>query len=387
MRLSFSLFGSLTILSLFSVACSSESTTGGAGGTGTGGDATSGGTGSTTGGTGNGVGGTGNATGGAGNGVGGTGTGTGGTGTDGSLGASVCPATLEVMEPVLTGKTLATVATAPGYPGGGNGFLEGPVWVDGALYVSHIREYANSNATAPAQIMKLNGSNLEVFIADAGTNGLALLGGTTVLAASQMAQGLVEYDFAAPATAPTERVTSYESKSFNSPNDLVIRADGNIYFTDPNYQCNGTACEQGTNRVYRVSPGGEVSTIPATGISIPNGIALSPDGNTLYVAGNGNLLQYPVMADGTVGASSQFAAVSGVDGMTVDCAGNLYATVHNQNNVSVYRPDGSLIGDLAVGSSVTNVAFGGADRKTLYVTTYTSREVKSVTLEVPGYPY
>jgi gluconolactonase len=178
------------------------------------------------------------------------------------------------------------------------------------------------------------------------------------------------------------------SKNFNSPNDLAVRADENVYFTDPAYQCNGTGCGQGgTKRAYRVSPSGEVTPITTTNAT-PNGIALSPDGSKLYVAGDTEIQVFTLNSDGSImGNGATFAAVSGVDGMTVDCAGNLYATVHAQGKISVYEPTGTPIGDLAVGSNVTNVAFGGADMTTLYITTYSTKEVRSVTLEVPGLPY
>lgn len=323
-------------------------------------------------------------------GAGGTGSGgivgAGGAGTGGgSQAAFTCPAGI-TGTPDLTGKTVGEVATAPSIGGDAQVFLEGPVWVNGALYVSHIRKWGDQ---PPANILKLNGTTLEEFIPDAGSNGLALRADGKIVAADHKAFGLVAFDPNAPSAAPVPVVTEYMGKGFNSPNDLTIRADGNIYFTDPAYQC-GQNCPQGNQngqkRVYRVDPTGVVSTI-ASAQGDPNGIALSPDGNTLYVAGSSNMEKFTVAADGSVGAASPFAQVSSVDGLGVDCAGNVYATVHPQNKVDVYKPDGTLHGSISVPSSVTNVAFGGADNKTLYITTYGDGKLYSVTLDIPGYPY
>lgn len=377
MRLSFSLFGSLTILSLLSVACSSASTTGGAGGTGTGGDATSGGTGNTTGGNANGVGGTG--TGGTGSG----GTGTGGTGTGGSLGASVCPATLDVTEPVLTGKTVTPIASR-----NGSGLFEGPVWTGEKLLISFIDWTAGGSGPNVSSVLELQGTTLVEFLApaNAGTNGMALRSDGKIVAASQRIHGLFAFDPTNAAAAQETIVDMYESAGFNSPNDLTIRADGTIYFTDPNWNC-GNECPQGgaNNRVYRVTAAGVAQAIDPPHDK-PNGIALSPDGNTLYVGGNdAGIKKYALAADGTIGAMTDFAAQQGVDGMTVDCAGNVYATVNGDGKVVVFSPSGAPLGEFTGLTSATNVAFGGADRKTLYITHELS--LKSVTLEVPGYPY
>jgi gluconolactonase len=122
--------------------------------------------------------------------------------------------------------------------------------------------------------------------------------------------------------------------------------------------------------------------------SRPNGIVLSLDENTLYVGdvGNKSITKYTVSADGTVTTASAAPFVAQtksdtVDGMCVDCAGNVYAST--SNGVEVYSPAGSYIGTVPTGEA-SNCTFGGTDRKTLYVT---SRAVlKYVTLNVPGLP-
>lgn len=366
----------------FAAACS------GSGGDGTGGSGAdtgagadtgtgSGGTGSGAtdgGGNATGAGGSGNATGAGGNGSGGDGTGGGGSGNPWT-----CPSGLEGMTPTLTGLSVADVATAPAL-GGDNSFLEGPVWIDGTLYVSQIRDYGDQ---PPARVLKLDGSTLSEFIPNSGSNGLAVNGAGQLVAASHGVRGITFFDLANPAAAPTGTI---DTGPFNSPNDLTIRGDGNIYFTDPTYQCSG--CGVAKN-AYRISPSGAATAInPPHGQ--PNGIALSPDGNTLYIAGNdAGIQKYAVMTDGSLGSATQFAATQGIDGMTVDCAGNLYATVGA--NIQVFTPveeaNKMPIGSITVGGSTTNVAFGGPNMTTLYITRYDNIVLRSVELDIPGLPY
>src|SRR6185312_16894109 len=103
----------------------------------------------------------------------------------------------------------------------------------------------------------------------------------------------------------------------------------------------------------------------------PNGVTLSADEKTLYVAGTDGVFSYPVLADGSVtpGSGKRLDAFNGgADGMGMDCAGNLYITA--QQRIVVLSPEGKEIGSIAVtgAESVTNVAFGGSDRKTLFIT-------------------
>lgn len=312
-----------------------------------------------------------------------------GSGGSGNSASSVCPSGYEGKTPTLPATPSWTQITAPSVEDQ-NRFLEGPVWDGTHLYVSHIRDWGDP--TAPARILRLEGNSLVEFVKDdlAGTNGLALYNDGRIIAASQRVQGLLLFDFDDPNAMPEVLVNEYQGKAFNSPNDLAVRSDGNVYFTDPDYQC--SQCPQDTNRLYHVKPNGEVVGV-TTAYSSPNGVALSLDESVLYVAGNGmGITAYQLDTEGNIGASSTFAnaqnSISGVDGMTLDCAGNLYATEHSQKLVKIYAPGGTYVGQLAVPSSqgVTNVAFGGPERKTLYVTTY-SNELYAVELDIPGLPY
>src|SRR5262249_17953527 len=122
----------------------------------------------------------------------------------------------------------------------------------------------------------------------------------------------------------------WEGKRFNSPNDLTIDTKGRVYFTDPRY-AGGEKREIDTESVYRINPDGKVTQI-ITDVQKPNGIALSPDMKTLYLAdsnprGNQHLLAFPLNADGSVGKKRllhDFGKQRGIDGMSVDVQGNIY---------------------------------------------------------------
>ena len=112
-------------------------------------------------------------------------------------------------------------------------------------------------------------------------------------------------------------------------------------------------------------------------------MALSPDEKTLYVGSEGNeIWKYPVNNDGSLGGRNKFAETGSSDGMAVDCAGNLYVA---SNAIKVFAPGGMKLGEISVGVTPSNAAFGGADRKTLYITA--GDKLYSIGLNVPGFPY
>ncbi len=176
--------------------------------------------------------------------------------------------------------------------------------------------------------------------------------------------------------------------AFDTLNDVVARNDGTLYVTDPGYF--GAPI---VNRLYRISPDGQVR-IAATFMDLPrpNGVALSPDEKKLYVSFTSPALgtlpfvrTYDVRDDGTLGASAKFVelgpADSSPDGLAVDTDGNLYVAM--REGIAVYKPDGTSWGTLAVAERPTGMAFGGADRKTLYITT-AGTKLWQVTTNVPG---
>jgi gluconolactonase len=187
-------------------------------------------------------------------------------------------------------------------------------------------------------------------------------------------------------------VGSYDGKRFDSPNDLAVRSDGNIYFSDPDYQA-PTSKPQAQTRLYRLAPGASDATVIDANRSEPNGVTLSPDENTLYVSGADGIGVYPILAGGSVTAGSGMhisGFSGGADGLGIDCAGNLYAA--SSKRVVVLSPQGTEIGSISVSQAenVTNVAFGGREHKTLFITsmgTGNQRGVFRVDLNVPGLPY
>jgi gluconolactonase len=170
----------------------------------------------------------------------------------------------------------------------------------------------------------------------------------------------------------------WQGKRFNSPNDLTIDPKGRIYFTDPRYV--GTEPREiDTESVYRIDPDRSVTRI-ITDVTKPNGIAISPDGKTLYLAESNpgkdakpQFLAYPLHEDGSVGAKRvlfDFGADRGIDGMAVAAAGTIAATAGQGKTSGVwfFTPEGKKVGFIPVPEDVTNCCFAGTDRKTLYVT-------------------
>ncbi len=304
-----------------------------------------------------------------------------GTGGNPSVLAFVCPAGSDAMTvDDISTKTPQSV-TVPIPPADG-WFLEGPVWIGTALFVSQIREYG---VPQPSHILKYTpGGAFETFIADAGTNGLAVDGARRLVGANHAIGGIVAYSPTSPAAPPMTIVDSYEGSRFNSPNDLTIRSDGTIYFTDPDWQCMGCG-HQSVQGVYRVPPGGMPERLTVSQ-SKPNGIALSPDETTLYIGGD-VLKAHPVNPDGSIGAAADFGT-GGSDGLAVDCSGNVYAT-QNDGQIAVFDSAGSPKGTLAV-QGARNLAFGGPQSKTLFVVGTGSSQggmMQTIEMNIPGFPY
>ena len=252
-------------------------------------------------------------------------------------------------------------------------FLEGPLWRDGVLLFSDIPASTIYALTPP--------SSVEVFRAPSGqANGLARLPDGRLLAAEHAGRRV-------SVTEADGRVTSFadrfEGKRFNSPNDLVVRSDGTVYFTDPPFGLSG-ARELDFNGVFRVAPDGSVHAEHRGSIdSRPNGVALSPDERVLYVADTAarEVRAYDVAADGSTSGERVFASdTRNADGMTIDAHGNLY--VSTSDGVAVFAPDGDRWGTIPIPQVPANCAFGGEDRRTLYVTA--GDALYAVRLDVQG---
>lgn len=293
--------------------------------------------------------------------------------------AGVCRAGESYPAPALTG----TPKQLHKASGASNGTFEGPVWLAGKSLLL-FSDVTFTSPVNPSQIWQLTPpSTVTSFMADAGTNGMAVDGDGVVYACSHKVQGIVKLDFAT-ATFTTV-VDNYQGKKFNSPNDLVLRSDGTIYFTDPSFQLGNRTSETGKKGVYRVSPSGTVSLVDDT-FKEPNGITLSPDETILYVADyNGNAIKsFKVAADGSTSGVKDFVGVSAPDGLAVDCLGNVYvASGGSASTIQVFSPTASKVASLAVGSSLSNLAFGGSEGKTLYITA--GKTLYSLDMNLPGY--
>ncbi len=159
----------------------------------------------------------------------------------------------------------------------------------------------------------------------------------------------------------------YNQKRFNEPNDLWIDPQGGIYFTDPDYS---PPLSQNGEHVYYISPDRSQVTRVISDLVRPNGIVGTADGKTLYVAdhGAGKTYAYALQPGGP--ANRRLFAPVGSDGIDLDTRGNLYLT--NPSRVQVYDPTGKLLRDIPIPEEPTNVAFGGADRRTLFITARTT---------------
>ncbi|HEX8911917.1 MAG TPA: SMP-30/gluconolactonase/LRE family protein [Humisphaera sp.] len=171
-------------------------------------------------------------------------------------------------------------------------------------------------------------------------------------------------------------VETVDGKRFNSPNDVVVAKDGAIYFTDPPYGVpKGQQRELDYHGVFRFDPAAKKLTVLAKDVQFPNGIALSPDGKTLYVARSDPkepvIRAYDLKPDGTLGDGKDLCRIEkgGPDGIRVDADGRIWSS--GGDGVSVFSPAGKLLGKILVPEVPANLAFGGKDGRTLFVTART----------------
>jgi gluconolactonase len=258
-------------------------------------------------------------------------------------------------------------------------FLEGPVFDDlGNLYVTDIpfgRIFRISPAGEWALIAEYDGE----------PNGMKFLNRGELLIADYR-NGLMLCHIASGAVRPY--LTRRNSESFKGINDLVFDSQGNLYFTDQGQ----TGMHDPTGRLYRLRSNGQLDLLLSNAPS-PNGLALSPDEKVLYLAvTRGNAVwRLPLLDDGSVAKVGQFFTSygpSGPDGLAVDGQGRLivanpglgYAWVLN------HRAEPVLVLRSTEGMSLTNIAFGGAGRKTLYCTESVSGSILRAELDVAGLP-
>jgi len=268
-------------------------------------------------------------------------------------------------------------------------WAEGPAWIanGGFLLFNDVPENtmhrwsARGGASVFLKPSGYAGTDLE-GLREAGANGLEAEPGGTVLLADSGSRLIARFD---PVSKQrTTLAATYNGKRFNSPNDIARRSDGVVFFTDPPYGLRGIdespLKEQPVNGVYRLDTDGSVHLIEGA-LKFPNGVALSPDERTLYVANSdperpvwmvyrlderGNVLDRHVFGD----ASDMIAAgASGApDGLTVSRDGSLFASA--PGGLLVMDAKGKRLGLIETGARVSNATFGD-DGRTLYLTSHT----------------
>jgi gluconolactonase len=179
----------------------------------------------------------------------------------------------------------------------------------------------------------------------------------------------------------TTLAETYKGGRLNSPNDVVVKSDGTLYFTDPPYGILSSNegfqrdSEIGANYVYRLDPKSGELTVAADQFDRPNGLTFSPDESILYIADTGeprNIRTMDVGQDGSL-SNLQFFAVPdppASDGLRVDQHGNVWTSAGD--GIHVFSPDGELIGKVKVPEKTANCEFGGPDGTTLFITASTS---------------
>lgn len=254
----------------------------------------------------------------------------------------------------------------------GFGFTEGPVWLSsGELVFSDIPN--NRIYKSDKSVFREPSNNSNGLILDAEGRLIACEHGSRIVTRTEK-DGTI-----------TTLASSFEGKRLNSPNDAIVRSDGTIFFTDPPYGIKREEQELDFQGVFAIGPDGTLRNVARDFIR-PNGIGLSPDEKTLYVADTeGNHIRaFNLAADGTVSNNRIFCELPGPDGMAIDRKGYVWCTA--SDGVRVLNPKGELVHTVEVPQAPANCAFGDADGTTLFITARTGLyKVRCVTLGL-GFP-
>jgi len=288
----------------------------------------------------------------------------------------------------LVSKNAAIQRVASGFT-----FTEGPLWrPPGVLWFSDVPGNVVRSVTPSGEVkvvIQKAGGTVTAPPGDfIGPNGMIADKDGAVLLCQHGNRRIVRV---APDLTMTPYIEKFEGHRLNSPNDLVYRSDGALYFTDPPYGLTGQdadpAKELKFNAVFLYNKGQLTPVI--TDLNRPNGIALSPDEKTLYVSNSDDRkrfwMKYDVAADGQVSNGRMFfdlakAKEQGIpDGMKVDSKGNVYAA--GPQGVWVFSPAGKHLGTIQPPETAANCAWGD-DGKTLYITATTS--VYRIRVNIPG---
>jgi len=250
-------------------------------------------------------------------------------------------------------------------------FTEGPVWVrkGGYLVWSDVRDdrMMRWSSTGGVSVYRAPSHN---------ANGNAVDGEGRLVTCEHSGRRVCREEADGTVVSVAD---SYGGGRLNSPNDVVVKSDGSIWFTDPHYgirDLGPEAREQPENYVFRVDPSSKEIEVVANGFEMPNGLAFSPDESVLYVADSGNppahIRSFDVADGRRLTNDRVFAEISpGVpDGFRVDVQGRLFTSA--ADGIHVLNPDGRLIGKILCPESPSNCAFGGEDGTVLFITARTS---------------
>ncbi|HQO74254.1 MAG TPA: SMP-30/gluconolactonase/LRE family protein [Candidatus Marinimicrobia bacterium] len=242
---------------------------------------------------------------------------------------------------------------------------EGPVWREGlGLLFSDIKGNKIYKWTSE--------KGKEIYLDPSyNTNGLAYDLEGRLVAGQMGLRRVVRFE---KDGSQTSLADSYDGKKLNSPNDLVIKSDGAIFFTDPDFNIpSGESKELNFNGIYRISPSGVLQLLTSS-LTLPNGICFSPDESKLYVNDSQvhKIYVWDVVDDSTITNKKLLYTIpvpfGYADGMKIDEDGNIYCTCSSY--VWVISPEGELIGkiDLPTSVSASNCAWGDDDNRTLFIT-------------------
>ncbi len=270
--------------------------------------------------------------------------------------------------------------------GSGYQWAEGPLWVKEGNYLLFTDVPGNvmykwTEASGVEEFLRPSGfaGPDASHLREGGLNGLAMDASGALVVADTGNRNISRMDLTTK--AKTIIVELFEGKRFNSPNDVVVHSSGALYFTDPPYGLAGMndspVKEQAKNRVYRLDASGALAVIDDT-LTFPNGIAFSPDEQTLYVSqsdGEAPLLKAYALGANGLPTSSRILfdakplqaedAPGNPDGMAIDQAGRIFTT--GPGGVLVLSPTGELLGVIGAGRPIANCKFG-EDGSTLFVT-------------------
>lgn len=281
--------------------------------------------------------------------------------------------TMETLSDILETTSFETISS-------GHVFTEGPLWhPDGSFYFTDLRSnrlYRMVPGQKPTLVRETDGGNGTTFDMQG-----------RLINCEGMGRRVTRTEADGTVTVLVDR---FEGKRLSRPNDVICRSDGTLFFTDPCILVPLADREIGEGAIYRITPDGDTHFV--AWCEYPNGLALSADERTLFVANSrwtqyihaltlddaGNLARRRVFADMSADGTDGVP-----DGMKLDAAGRIFCT--GVGGVWVFGPDGGKIGVIATAEVCANIAFGGADLRTLFLTASTS--VLTLRVKTPGLPH